>query len=107
MTGPISNHPGLPDGKPATATGNKANGQKSGQSSAAAAGSSGSSDQVSLSSAGLQLTGQSRQGAIATTEEAFAIAVRIKSLFSEHGTGALAAHGGKISADLKGLLQPA
>jgi len=107
MTGPISNHPGLPDGKSTTATGSKANGQKSGQSSAADAAASGSSDQVSLSSVGLQLTGRAGAGAIATADEALATAARIKSLFSEHGAGALAAHGGKTSTDLKGLLQPA
>lgn len=107
MTGPISNNPNLADGKSTTASGTKANGQKSGQTSVVEKTVGGSSDHVSLSSAGLQLTGSSGTGAIATPDEALATAARIKSLFSEFGAGALAAHSGKASTDLKGLLQPA
>lgn len=104
MTGPITNHSGLADGKSPSATGSKVDRPKLSQSSTAEAGSGASLDQVSLSSTGRQLTGQAGHNPIVNADEAFAMAAKIKSLFNESGAGALAAHGGKTAADLRGLL---
>lgn len=107
MTDPINTRPSLADGKSAAATGSKPNGQKPNQSLPAATVHASNTDQVSLSTAGLQLTGQPSASAIGSADEASALATRTKSLLSEHAAAALVAHGGKTTVDLKGLLQPA
>lgn len=107
MTGPITNHPGLTDGKSTSTTGSKVSGQKPGHAAAGESSSGESSDQVSLSSTGLQLTGQASRNTIGNADEALAIAVRINSLFRESGAAALAAHSGNSAADLQGLLHSA
>lgn len=107
MTDPINNRSGVADGKSAAAAGSKPNGHKPNQTPVAETATAASSDQVSLSTAGLKLTGQVSANAIGTADEAFALAARTKSLLNDYGAAALAAHGGKTSVDLKGLLQPA
>jgi hypothetical protein len=112
MTGAINNHPGLGDSRSAaSAAGSKGQVQKgvvANESPTAVAGNV--ADQVSLSSAGMQLSEQrgvrSDENPLRTPEDAFALAARVKDLLVSQGELAMSAHGGGAATRLHGLLQP-